>query len=72
MSLYEVFSRGPLKKGGPEATASFTSPNIHHWLWLVCGLRKYALLAIVICVLVVIESGLEILAGDPSNSVSLC
>ena len=23
---------GPQKKGGPEATASFTSPNIHHWL----------------------------------------
>ena len=22
---------GPPKKGGPEATASFASPNIHHW-----------------------------------------
>ena len=30
MKLFSVFSRGPLKKGGPEATASFASPNIHH------------------------------------------
>ena len=26
------FQGGPLRKGGPEATASFASPNIHHCL----------------------------------------
>ena len=37
-TVYAVFEGGPLKsrggppkKGGPEATASFASPNIHHW-----------------------------------------
>ena len=30
--LYMLFSRGgPQKKGGPEVTASFASPNIHHF-----------------------------------------
>ena len=24
---------GPQKKGGPEVTASFASPNIHHCIW---------------------------------------
>ena len=39
--LYLLFSRealkiegGPPKKGGPEATASFASPNIHYWICL--------------------------------------
>ena len=38
-TVYAVFEGGPLKsregppkKGGPEATASFASPNIHHCL----------------------------------------
>ena len=30
-TVYAVFEGGPPKKGGPEATASFASPNIHHW-----------------------------------------
>ena len=29
-TVYAVFEGGPPKKGGPEATASFASPNIHH------------------------------------------
>ena len=29
-TVYAVFEGGPLKSKGPEATASFASPNIHH------------------------------------------
>ena len=39
-------------------------------MMIVCCLRKYALFAGVICVLVVIKSGLETLANSPSNSAS--
>ena len=49
--LYMLFSRGalkieggPPKKGGPEATASFASPNIHHWSSLKLSLNLLYLL----------------------------
>ena len=32
MELYAVFLKGSQKRGGPEATTSFASLNIHHWL----------------------------------------
>ena len=36
MKLYVLFSRGaPKKKGAPEATASFASPNIHTMLFRI-------------------------------------
>ena len=40
MKLFAVFSRGAPKKGGPEATASLASPNIHH----CAGLPKFILI----------------------------
>jgi len=43
---------------------------LNRGIWLVSGLRKYTLFASVICPLVVTKSGLQTLAGGPSNSVS--